>query len=183
LGKGTGLGLATVYGIVKQNNGLVYVYSEPEYGSTFRIYLPRHRVKREPSREATPPTPRLRGDEAILLVEDEPTLLELVRLVLERFGYKVLATSKPEEAIAMASKNADNINLLITDLVMPKMTGRDLLKHLTPICPNLKCLYMSGYTGRAIASQGVLEEGVNFIQKPFSKAELATKVREILDRK
>jgi PAS domain S-box-containing protein len=182
LGKGTGLGLATVYGIVKQNNGLVYVYSEPGSGSTFRIYLPRHMVKSEPRRAVSPPTARLHGDEAILLVEDEPILLDLVKLVLERLGYKVIAASRPKEAIAKANKNADIINLLITDMVMPEMTGRDLLKRLTPICPNLKCLYMSGYTGKAISSLGELEEGVNFIQKPFSKEELATKVRDILDR-
>ena len=181
LGRGTGLGLGTVYGIVKQNAGFINVYSEPEHGSTFKIYLPRHSGKAEPIREESPVAPPPRGYETILLVEDEPAILRMVKLMLEKFGYTVLASSTPREAMHIASENAGDINLLITDMVMPEMTGRDLARNLISLYPELKYLFMSGYTGNAIAVQGVLEEDANFIQKPFSKQELAAKVREALD--
>ena len=181
-GEGTGLGLATVYGIVKQNAGFINVYSEPGHGATFTIYLPRHAVKTEhigvESRTDRPP----RGHETILVVEDESAILKMVTLMLEKFGYTVLASSKPGEAMRIASENAGEIDLLITDLVMPGMTGLDLAKNLNSLYPELKCLFMSGYMGNVIDMQeGVLKEGVNFIQKPFSQQELAAKVREALD--
>ena len=182
LGKGTGLGLATVYGIVKQNAGFINVYSEPEHGSTFKIYLPRYAFDTEHAREERP-APAPHGHETILLVEDESALLSMVTLMLERFGYTVLASSTPKEAIHIANENPGDIDLLITDLVMPEMTGRELAETLASLCPQLKCLFMSGYSGNVIAHQRVLEEGVCFIQKPFSNQELASKVREALDRK
>jgi PAS domain S-box-containing protein len=183
LGKGTGLGLATVYGIVKQNAGFINVYSEPGYGSIFKIYLPRHVVKIEPVNRESPLALSVGGHETILLVEDESAVLDVVKLMLEGLGYIVLSASTPGEALRLASENSGDINLLITDLVMPEMTGRDLAKHLTSLYPELKCLFMSGYTRDIIAHQGILDEGVNFIQKPFSKQELAAKVREVLDSK
>jgi CheY-like chemotaxis protein len=179
--KGTGLGLATVYGVVKQNNGFINVYSEPDQGATFRIYLPRHRVKEAslPDKEAI--RPAARGHETILLVEDEPAILRMTTMMLERTGYKVLAASTPGAAIALAREHAGDIHLLMTDVVMPEMNGRDLAKNLLSLYPNLKRLFMSGYTANVIAHHGVLDEGVQFIQKPFAKQDLAVKVREVLD--
>jgi two-component system cell cycle sensor histidine kinase/response regulator CckA len=182
-GKGTGLGLATVYGIVRQNDGFIHVYSELGHGSTFKIYLPRHTGKIDPIREARPLVIPPSGDEAILLVEDESPVLEMTKLILEEFGYHVFASRAPGEAIRIASQHSSRIRLLITDLIMPEMTGLDLTRSLASLCPELKCLYMSGYTSNVIAHQGVLDEGVNFIRKPFSKRDLAFKVREVLDGK
>jgi two-component system, cell cycle sensor histidine kinase and response regulator CckA len=183
LGKGTGLGLSTVYGIVKQNNGAIYVYSEPEYGSTFKIYLPRHTVKTEPFCEESPLASALSGHETILLVEDEDAVLEMVKQMLEKYGFKVLASSSPRQAIRMANEYAAEIDLLITGLVMPEMTGRELVNHLVRRHPGLKYLFMSGYTSNVIAHQSVLEKGVNFLQKPFSIQQLTAKVRDVLGSK
>ena len=183
MGKGTGLGLATVYGIVKQNNGFINVYSEPDQGTTFKIYLPRLRGKAEEMRTEGAAGPAMRGQETILLVEDEPAMLELTRTLLEMQGYTVLAASTPGEAIRLAREHAGEIHLLITDVVMPEMNGRDLAKNLLSLYPNLKRLFMSGYTANVIAHHGVLDEGVHFIQKPFSRKDLAAKVREALDQK
>ncbi|SEM22781.1 PAS domain S-box-containing protein [Syntrophus gentianae] len=181
IGRGTGLGLATVYGIVKQNKGFINVYSEPGHGTTFKIYLPRHAAETEQMEEESPATPTARGHETILLVEDEPTILYLAKLMLESFGYRVLAASTPGEAIQMAKEHADEINLLMVDVVMPEMNGPDLAKYLLSLYPGLRCLFMSGYTANIIAHRGVLDEGVSFIQKPFSMQALAAKVREALD--
>ncbi len=181
LGKGTGLGLATVYGIVKQNAGFINVYSEPEHGSTFKIYLPQHVVKLEHIREASPPAPPPRGKETILVVEDESTVLEMVKLMLETFGYTVFTSSTPSQAMRIASEKSGEIDMLITDLIMPEMTGLDLRKAITSQFSGIKCLFMSGYAGNGVTHQGMLEEGANFIQKPFSTQHLATKVREVLD--
>jgi PAS domain S-box-containing protein len=183
IGKGTGLGLATVYGIVKQNAGFINAYSEPGRGSSFKIYLPRHAAKTEHISAESPVAPAFRGHETILLVEDESIVLDMAKLMLENLGYAVLTSSTPREAIRIASENSDEINLLITDVVMPEMNGRDLAKNLTSLYPELKCLFMSGYTGNVIAHQSLLEEGVDFIQKPFSIQQLSAKVREALDSK
>jgi PAS domain S-box-containing protein len=179
--KGTGLGLATVYGIVKQNDGFINVYSELDQGTTFRIYLPRYLTETEILEKKSPDTIPLDGTEAILLVEDEPSILRMTRMMLERMGYKVLAAGTPGEAIALAREHAGEIHLLMTDVVMPEMNGRDLARNMLSLYPNLKRLFMSGYTANMIAHHGVLDEGVQFIQKPFSKQDLAIKVREVLD--
>ena len=182
VGKGTGLGLATIYGIVKQNSGFINVYSEPDQGTTFRIYLPHHKGQAEQARTEVAVEPVLRGHETILLVEDEPTLLELSKLLLETQGYRVLAAGTPGEAIRLAGENTGEIHLIMTDVVMPEMNGRDLAKNLLALYPHLKCLFTSGYTANVIAHHGVLDENVQFIQKPFSRKDLAAKVREALDR-
>jgi PAS domain S-box-containing protein len=182
VGQGTGLGLATIYGIVKQNGGFIYVYSEPEEGTTFKIYLPRHigkagAVGRGVMTEALP-----QGRETILLVEDEPANLQLGKRMLEHMGYRVLAAGTPGAALRLAEEHAGEIHLLLTDVVMPEMNGRDLARRLISLYPDIKRLFMSGYTANVIAHHGVLDEGVHFIQKPFSRAELSQKVREALDR-
>jgi diguanylate cyclase (GGDEF)-like protein/PAS domain S-box-containing protein len=183
LGKGTGLGLATVYGIVKQNNGFINVDSAPGLGTTFTIYLPRHVGEVEQAtRTEGAAGPALRGRETILLVEDEPAVLSLTTLMLEKQGYTVLAASLPDEATRLAREHADKIHLLMTDVIMPEMNGRDLAKNLRSLYPDLKCLFMSGYTADLIAHHGVLDQGVHFIQKPITMKELTAKVREALGR-
>lgn len=179
--KGTGLGLATVYGSVKQNNGFIMVYSEPNQGTIFKIYFSRYIPKGGIPKMILSRASSPGGNETILLVEDEPAILSLTRMLLERLGYKVLAAATPVEAIRLANEHNGNINLLMTDVVMPEMNGRDLSRKLTSIYTDLKCLFMSGYTANVIAHQGVLDEGVAFIQKPFSKTDLAVKIRSVLD--
>lgn len=181
MGKGTGLGLATVYGIVKQNNGFINVYSELGQGTTFRIYIPRPEALLKKLEKKKHRLPYAGGDETILLVEDDQAILKMTKMMLERFGYSVLSASKPEEAIEIANKYSGQIHLFITDVVMPEMNGRDLSKNILSIYPNLKTLFMSGYTANVIAHHGVLDEGVNFIQKPFSREQISVKVRESLD--
>ena len=182
-GKGTGLGLATVYGIIKQSNGFINVQSEPKLGTTFRIYLPRHTATIEKIHKEKPVSIVTRGNETVLIVEDEPALLKMGRIMLEKFGYSVLTAPTPNEAIAVARERVGEINLLITDVVMPEMNGRELAENIMSFSPGLKCLFMSGYTGDVIAHHGVLDEGVNFVQKPFSMQTLSVKVREVLDKK
>jgi PAS domain S-box-containing protein len=181
-GKGTGLGLSTVYGAVKQNNGFVNVYSEPGQGTTFSIYLPRYMGMTGQAR-AGAAGPSMGGHETILLVEDEPTILTMTTKMLQLLGYKVLAAGSPHEAIRLAGEHSGGIHLLVTDVVMPGMNGRDLAKKLLADYSHLKCLFMSGYTSDVIAQHGILGEGVQFIQKPFSKKELAVKVRTALEQK
>ncbi|MDA8125457.1 MAG: PAS domain S-box protein [Deltaproteobacteria bacterium] len=183
IGKGTGLGLATVYGTVKQNNGFINVYSEPGQGTTFRIYFSRHAGQAEPVRPEGKGGQPLRGKETILVVEDEPGLLELTTTLLTLQGYTVLAAGTPGEAIRLASEHRGGIQLLMTDVVMPEMNGRELAKNLLALYPDLKRLFTSGYTANVIAHHGVLDQGVHFIQKPFSIKDLAAKVREVLDEK
>ncbi len=180
IGKGTGLGLSTVYGIVRQNMGFINVYSEPGIGTTFRIYLPHYMGKRERDSEEDLPREVTGGAETILLVEDEPAILSLGREMLEILGYRVLAAGTPGAAINLAAEYAGEIDLLVTDVIMPEMTGRDLCNRLLSLYPNLKRLFMSGYTADIIAHHGILEEGVSFIQKPFSLEDLSIKVREAL---
>jgi PAS domain S-box-containing protein len=180
MGKGTGLGLATVYGIVKQNNGFINVYSEPNLGTTFKLYLPWYLAKGERSPEPVAAKPAATGHETILLVEDEPMILEMTTVMLEHQGYTVLPAVSPGEAIRLAREHAGEIHLLLTDVVMPEMNGRDLARNLLSLYPDLKRLFMSGYTANVIAHHGVLDEGVNFIQKPFTMQDLATKLRNVL---
>jgi nitrogen-specific signal transduction histidine kinase/CheY-like chemotaxis protein len=182
IGKGTGLGLATVYGIVKQNNGFVYVYSEKDIGSCFKIFLPRHfeaeAVMVEKNSCDSAPT----GNECVLLVEDEPIILKMTKKILERLGYQVVSTQSPLEAIRLADVHRNEIRLLISDVVMPQANGKELAKALVENIPNLKTLFISGYTADVIATHGILDEGLNFLQKPFTRNELAQKVRDILDK-
>jgi PAS domain S-box-containing protein len=181
VGKGTGLGLATVYGIVKQNDGFINVYSEPGGGATFRIYLPRHAGHLTEIRgESTEELPMSRG-ETVLLVEDEILILKMSKVILETLGYKVLAANGPDEALRLASEYEGEIDLLITDVVMPGMNGRELAERINAIRPKVKRLFMSGYTADVIAHRGVLDEGVRFIPKPFSQKELAAKIRQALE--
>lgn len=181
VGKGTGLGLSTVFGIVKQNKGLINVSSERGKGTSFRIYLPRHRGEEEPLQTDASAEKSARGNECILLVDDDPSIRDTVTIMLETLGYRVIEATSPSEAVNLAEKHAGVIRLLITDVIMPEMNGRDLAAHLEPLYPDLKCLFMSGYTDSVIADQGVLEEGVQFIQKPFTMEELNGKVRTALD--
>ncbi|MBA3004132.1 MAG: PAS domain S-box protein [Desulfurivibrio sp.] len=183
VGQGTGLGLSVVYGIVKQNNGFINVYSEPEKGTTFKIYLSRYadqvfKIKRERIAEIP-----LSHGEMVLVVEDEPALLKMSKLMLEKLGYRVIAASTPHEALGVAEEHAGEIHLLLTDVVMPGMNGCDLAERMQTRNPRLKILFMSGYTANVIAHRGVLGEGTNFIQKPFSMNDLAVKVREALQKK
>jgi PAS domain S-box-containing protein len=180
-GKGTGLGLASVYGIVKQNSGFIHVDSELDRGTTFTVYLPRYRGKTEsPPKQVAAQTP-VRGRETILLVEDEPAILRMTTILLEHQGYSVLVASSPCEAIRIARERTFGIDLLLTDVVMPEMNGCDLRKALLSIIPSLKCLFMSGYTADIIAHHGVLNTGEHFIQKPFSIKELEAKLRKALE--
>ena len=181
LGKGTGLGLATVHGIVKQNNGFIQVYSEPGQGTTFRIYLPRHLAQADsrPEQEQAPASKP--SGETVLLVEDETAILRITTQMLHMMGYSVLAADSPVEALRLAREHKGRIDLLMTDVVMPEMNGRDLATALVAICPDIKRLFMSGYTADVIAHHGVLDEGVQFIQKPFTMKELAAKIRKALD--
>lgn len=180
MGKGTGLGLSTVYGIVKQNNGFINVYSEPGRGTTFKIYLPRHEGMVETGAAREVEFTQGRG-ETVLLVEDDQRMLEMSKRLLEALRYTVLAAATPTEAMRLAGEHAGKIDLLMTDVVMPEMNGRELAGRLLASRPGLKCLFMSGYTANAISHHGVLEEGVQFIQKPFSMKDLAAKVRMALD--
>ncbi len=181
IGKGTGLGLATVYGIVKQNDGFIYVYSEPGQGTIFKIYLPRHADKVTQMQKEGQVQPIRCGCETVLVVEDESTILQLTAMMLKRQGYTVLTASSPGEAIRLAGKYLGDIHLLITDVVMPEMNGRDLARNLLTYYPDLSHLFMSGYTANVIAHHGVLDDGVHFIQKPFTNQDLADKVREAID--
>lgn len=181
-GKGTGLGLSTVYGIIKQNEGSIVVDSERGEGTTFHIYLPRYRPEEGelPSAVGATETP-MTGSETVLIVEDEEAILSIGKAILERLGYTVLTSSTTSQAIERVIKHDGRIHLLLTDVVMPEMNGKELAERIKHHIPGIKVLYMSGYTSHVIANRGVLEDGVMFIQKPFSKASLAAKVRETLD--
>ncbi|HPF07249.1 MAG TPA: PAS domain S-box protein [Spirochaetota bacterium] len=181
-GRGTGLGLATVYGIVKQNNGFINVYSEPGLGTTFRIYLPQHYAAAV-SKEQEPGTKEPdQGHQTLLLVEDEAMLLNINSEILEQLGYTVLTAASPAEALRIAGQHSGHIDLLITDVIMPEMNGRDLADKISVLHPGIRLLFMSGYTASVIAHHGVLEDGVHFLQKPFSLNDLAEKVKETLGK-
>jgi CheY-like chemotaxis protein len=178
-GKGTGLGLSMVYGIIKQNNGYIMAYSEPGRGTTFKIYFPR-------TAESLPASDKVRkevqgGSETILLVEDELALRELTCLLLQEAGYTVLESSGVEDALATAKDSHRKIDLLLTDIVMPRLDGRELANQLVALRPLLKILYMSGYTDDVIVNRGVSTQGAMLVQKPFTKSTLLQKVRQTLD--
>lgn len=181
LGKGTGLGLATIYGIVKQNKGYVNVYSEPGQGTTFRIYLPEFHGQLDTLKKEARTNIMSTGRETILLVEDEQAILDMTEKMLLHLGYTVLAASTPHKAIEIASQHSGVIDMVLTDVVMPRMNGWNLSQQLMLLQPKMKPLFMSGYTANVIAHQGVLDEGVRFIEKPFSQQALGRKIREILD--
>lgn len=181
VGKGTGLGLATVYGMVKQNNGFIDVRSKPGEGSSFLIYLPRYAGKAAGQETGIQSTAVEKGHETILLVEDEPAILSVTAEMMKRIGYRVLPARTPGEAVQIAREAAGQIHLLMTDVVMPEMNGRELAKNLLTLYPDLRRLFISGYTADIIAPHGVLEPGVHFLQKPFTLSDLAKKIRETLD--
>ena len=182
-GRGTGLGLSTVYGIVKQSGGNIWVYSEPNRGTTIKVYLPQLEGDEEPAERPGVETALLRGTETILLVEDEDVVRGLARQILEQAGYSVLDACCGEEALSLCEKHEEPIHLLLTDVVMPDTSGKELAQRLTSLRPETGVLYMSGYTDEAIVHHGVLDSNVEFIQKPFSPVALARKVREVLDLK
>src|SRR6202021_2417550 len=182
--KGTGLGLSTVYGIVKQSGGYIWVFSEPAKGTTFKIYLPRVAERADspaqvfPSEEAAATEP---GTETILLAEDEANLRYLARQFLEKQGYKVIEAADGAVAMQIAVAHEGVIHLLLTDVIMPGMNGRELAQRISEIRPNTKVLYMSGYTENVIGHNGTLDADVRLLQKPFTLRDLKNKVREVLD--
>jgi two-component system cell cycle sensor histidine kinase/response regulator CckA len=182
LGKGTGLGLATVYGITKQNGGFINIYSEPGKGTAFRIYIPRlmDEVEKEKVVEETPPEFH---PATVLLVEDDDMVRRMTAAILIKIGYSVVLAESPMEALAVVEKEATPIDLLITDVVMPKMSGTELASKINKIKPEIKVLFMSGYTENVIVHQGALKEGIHFVQKPFSMNDFAKKVRETIEDK
>lgn len=181
LDKGTGLGLSTVYGIVKQSGGSIWVYSEPGKGTSVKVYLPRVTERAEGLKPALPTENPARGSETILLVEDAKMVRDLAIDILESSGYKVLEAANGRDALKVSGESNGPIHFLLTDVVMPGMSGRELANRLVALHPEMRVLYMSGYTEDTIVHHGVLEEGINFIEKPFTPEGLAHKVREVLD--
>ena len=180
VGKGTGLGLATVYGAVKQSGGYIWLYSEVGQGTSFKIYLPRLDAA-EPQAVAAEAAVPLDGTETVLVAEDEDAVRQIIEKALQARGYTVMVARDGNEALAIAGRHAGQIDLLVTDVIMPDMNGRVLSERLTHVRPTIKTLYLSGYTDDAILHHGVLEEGVAFLQKPFSLGALARKVREVIE--
>jgi two-component system cell cycle sensor histidine kinase/response regulator CckA len=181
-GKGTGLGLSTVYGIVKQSGGNVWVYSELGKGTAFKVYLPRVDEPLEEEKERRKKEELPSGRETVLVAEDEDDVRNLVMQILKRQGYRVLEAANGGEALIACEKYKEKIHLLVTDVVMPGMSGRELSERLLPLHPEMKVLYMSGYTDDTILRYGVLEGEINFVQKPFSVEALTQKVREVLEK-
>jgi CheY-like chemotaxis protein len=181
-GKGTGLGLATVYGIVRQSEGHIWVYSEPGKGTTFKVYLPRIDQAVEVIAPTQVPVDELSlGCETVLLVEDEEAVRSMARGLLESRGYQVLETKGANDALEVGERHKEHIHLLLTDVVMPQMSGMELAEHLAPLHPETKVLYMSGYADHAVVQHGLLDPSTAFLQKPFTADVLARKLREVLD--
>jgi CheY-like chemotaxis protein len=180
MGKGTGLGLSTVYGIVKQSGGNIWVTSEPGRGTTFDILLPRVAAAAAGPR-LRPVTTTVTGSETVLVVEDEALVRGVVERVLRNTGYRVLVAANAKEALRLCEQHGDDIDLLLTDVVMPEMSGRELVERIATVSPGLKTLYMSGYPDNAIVQHGVLRPVTPFLGKPFSAPDLTRKVREVLD--
>ena len=181
LGKGTGLGLATVFGIVKQNNGFINVYSEPDHGTSFKIYIPVFKKENKNTSDTNKKIIVPKGTETILLTEDDKSILKMATKFLESLGYNVLSASSPKQSIQLASEYSGKIHLLLTDVIMPGMNGRELSEKLLSLYPDMKLLYMSGYTANVIEKHGVLDDEIPFLHKPFQTEDLSLKVREVLD--
>jgi PAS domain S-box-containing protein len=181
-GKGTGLGLSTVFGIVKQSGGSIWVYSEPKRGTTFKVYLPRSDEPGRARSQVPGATKSLRGEETVLLVEDDPQVRALAQTILQRNGYHVLAAMSGAEALAICKQFSGMIHVLLTDVVMPGLGGRQLAEQLAPLRPRMRVIFMSGYTDDAIVHHGVLSSGLAFIQKPLLPEPMLRKLREVLDR-
>ena len=181
-GHGTGLGLSTVYGIVVQSGGHVFATSKTGAGSTFTIYLPAHAADAEPAGAPAPPPAVRGGAETVLLVEDEDLVRQLTREILRRNGYSVLEACDGVAALATLRDHTGPIDLLLTDVVMPRMSGRELVEQARPLRPEMRILYVSGYSEEAIARQGQLTKGIELLSKPFTPGVLTTKIRELLDR-
>jgi len=180
-GKGTGLGLSTVYGIVKQSNGYIWVYSEPEKGSAFKIYFPKVEGETSLLQEEYESKQSAEGNETILVTEDDSSLRALVAHILAERGYAVLEASNGKEALEISERFAGEIHLVVTDVIMPEIGGKELASRLSSARPGIKILYVSGYTNNAIVHHGVLDPGVSFLQKPFTIENLTRKVRAVLD--
>jgi CheY-like chemotaxis protein len=184
-GKGTGLGLSTVYGIVRQCGGSIDLYTEPGHGTTFRVYLPRvineARVTNEASEEQAERPEPAGGHETILLVEDEEGVRRMVRIALERRGYRVLVAASGPEALAAARAHGSAIDMVVTDMIMPHMNGRELARRLLEERPGMAVLYMSGYAGNNLQASGALDDDMVFLQKPFAPGALTSRVRALLD--
>jgi len=180
VGKGTGLGLSMVYGIIQQHDGYINVYSEPDRGTTFEIYLPLIKSSLEEGRDV-PLTTMKRGSETVLVAEDDTQVRDLIREVLAGFGYLVLEAHDGESALKLFSEHKDKIHILILDVIMPKKNGKEIYDDIKKIQPDIKCLFTSGYDANIIHKKGILEEDLPFISKPVSPEELLNKVREILD--
>jgi CheY-like chemotaxis protein len=180
MGRGTGLGLSTVYGIIKQSGGNIWIYSEPGIGTTFKVYLPRTNEAPAESSDAREPGRHPTGTETILVVEDEDGVRGLIRGVLQMAGYTVIDTSDVDEAIAICADTNRVIHLLLTDVVMPKMGGKQLAERVTRTRPDIKVVFMSGYTDNAIVHHGVLDAGTAFIEKPISPHLLLERLRHYL---
>src|SRR4029077_1415508 len=181
VGKGTGLGLATVYGVVQQSGGYIWLYTELGHGTSFKVYLPRVDAAASQAVAEEPAAGSVDGSETVLVAEDEEAVRQIIEKALDAHGYRVLSAGDGGTALERAAAHAGPIDLLVTDVVMPDMNGRELSRRLTEARPNVKTLYLSGYTDDAILHRGVLQEGVAFLQKPFSLRALARKIRQVIE--